>query len=123
VEVEPVKKARLLWPGQIKGLCVMARFARIFVIALVSAAGSCSSEQLSQKEVKRKEDIREQLATAYDSCVRTSFASQLPTMVDRNMAIDQAFMVCQTEEKKLQDVSDAAISSHRNTLKEELLRR
>ena len=44
----------------------MARFARIFVIALVSAAGSCSSEQLSQKEVKRKEDIREQLATAYD---------------------------------------------------------
>ena len=78
----------------------MARFARIFVIALVSAAGSCSSEQLSQKEVKRKEDIREQLATAYDSCVRTSFASQLPTMVDRNMAIDQAFMVCQTEEKK-----------------------
>ena len=65
----------------------MARFARIFVIALVSAAGSCSSEQLSQKEVKRKEDIREQLATAYDSCVRTSFASQLPTMVDRNMAM------------------------------------
>ena len=101
----------------------MARFARIFVIALVSAAGSCSSEQLSQKEVKRKEDIREQLATAYDSCVRTSFASQLPTMVDRNMAIDQAFMVCQTEEKKLQDVSDGAISAYRNTLKEELLRR
>jgi hypothetical protein len=69
------------------------------------------------------EDIREQLATAYDSCVRTSFASQLPTMVDRNMAIDQALMVCQTEEKKFQDVSNAAISVHRNTLKEELLRR
>jgi hypothetical protein len=61
------------------------------------------------------EDIREQLAAAYDSCVRTSFASQLPTMVDRNMAIDQ--------EKKFQDVSNAAISVHRNTLKEELLRR
>ena len=121
MEVEPVKKARLLWPGQIKGLCVMARFARIFVIALVSAAGSCSSEQLLQKEVKRKEDMREQLATAYESCVRTSFASQLPTMVDRNMAIDQAFTVCQTEEKKLQDVSDGA--TYRNTLKEELLRR
>ena len=54
------------------------------------------------------------------SCVRTSFASQLPTMVDRNMAIDQAFTVCQTEEKKLQDVSDGAISAYRNTLKEEL---
>ena len=91
----------------------MARFARIFVIALVSAAGSCSSEQLSQKEVKRKEDIREQLATAYDSCVRTSFASQLPTMVDRNMAIDQAFMVCQTEEKKLQDVSTPQYAERR----------
>jgi hypothetical protein len=101
---------------------MMHHFARIFFIALVSAAGSCSSEQLAQKQVERK-DMRQQLATAYDSCVRTSFASQLPTMVDRNMAIDQAFMVCQTEEKKLQDVSDGAISAYRNMLKEELLRR
>ena len=99
----------------------MPRFARIFFISLVSAAGSCSGEQLAQKQVERK-DIRQQLATAYESCVRTSFASQLPTMVDRNMAIDQAFTVCQTEEKKLQDVSDGAISAYRNTLKEELLR-
>jgi hypothetical protein len=54
-------------------------------------------------------------------------------MVDRNMAIDQAFMVCRTEESKLRafedsllenpNVSSAAISAHRNTLKEELLRR
>jgi hypothetical protein len=52
-------------------------------------------------------------------------------MVDRNMAIDQAFMVCQTEESKHQafqntqdrNVSNAPISAHRNTLKEELLRR
>jgi hypothetical protein len=58
-------------------------------------------------------------ASAYYSCVRTSFASQLPTMVDRNMAIDQAFKVCQTEESKLQtfenvseNVSGAAISAH-----------
>src|SRR3954452_15474557 len=108
----------------------MARFARIFVIALVSAAGSCSSEQLSQKEVKRKEDIREQLAAAYDSYVRTSFASQLPTMVDRNMAIDQAFMVCQTEETKLQAFentlsgnANVGNAAHRNMLREELLRR
>jgi hypothetical protein len=100
----------------------MPRFARIFFLLLASAAGSCSSEQLAQKQVEKK-DIRKQLATAYESCVRTSFASQLPTMVDRNMAIDQAFTVCQTEEKKLQDVSDAAISAYRNTLKEELLRR
>ena len=83
---------------------------------------SRSSEQLAETQVERK-DMRQQLATAYDSCVRTSFASQLPTMVDRNMAIDQAFVVCQTEEKKLQDVGDGAISAHRNTLKEELLRR
>jgi type II secretory pathway component PulF len=100
----------------------MPRFARIFFILLASAAGSCSSEQLAQKQVEKK-DIRQQLATACESCVRTSFASQLPTMVDRNMAIDQAFTVCQTEEKKLQDVSDGAISAYRNTLKEELLRR
>jgi hypothetical protein len=74
-----------------------------------------------------------QLTAAYYSCVRTSFASQLPTMVDRNMAIDQAFMVCRTEESKLRafedtlsenpNVSNAAMSAHRNTLKEDLLRR
>ena len=100
----------------------MPYYARVFFIAFASATASCSGEQLAQKQVERK-DIRQQLATAYESCVRTSFASQLPTMVDRNMAIDQAFTVCQTEEKKLRDVSDAAISSYRNTLKEELLRR
>ena len=51
-------------------------------------------------------------------------------MVDRNMAIDQAFAVCQTEESKLEafenpqhlDVRNAGISRRRNTLKEELLR-
>ena len=100
----------------------MPYYARVFFIAFASATASCSSEQLAQKQVERK-DIRQQLATAYESCVRTSFASQLPTMVDRNMAIDQAFTVCQTEEKKLQDVSEGAISAYRNTLKEELLRR
>jgi hypothetical protein len=52
-----------------------------------------------------------------------------PTMVDRNMGIDQAFMVCRTEESKLQafeqslsENPNAAIAAHRNTLKEELLR-
>ena len=99
----------------------MPRFARISLIAFAAIATSCSSER-PQKEAESKE-IGRQLTATYYSCVRTSFASQLPTMVDRNMAIDQAFMVCQTEEKKLQDVSDAAISAHRNTLKEELLRR
>jgi hypothetical protein len=54
-------------------------------------------------------------------------------MVDRNMAIDQAFMVCKTEESKLQafentlsenpNVSNEAIAAHRNVLKEEHLRR
>ena len=43
----------------------MPRFARIFFISLVSAAGSCSGEQLAQKQVERK-DIRQQLATAYE---------------------------------------------------------
>ena len=99
----------------------MPYYARVFFIAFASATASCSCER-PQKESDRKE-ISQQLATAYESCVRTSFASQLPTMVDRNMAIDQAFTVCQTEEKKLQDVSDGAISAYRNTLKEELLRR
>ena len=107
----------------------MLYFARIFFIAFASATAGCSSER-PQKESDRKE-ITQQLTSAYYACVRTSFASQLPTMVDRNMAIDQAFKVCQTEESKLQtfedavsvNVGNAAISAHRNTLKEELLRR
>jgi hypothetical protein len=47
----------------------------------------------------------------------------------RNAAIDQAFMVCQPEEAKLQslsknpNVSNAAILAHRDTLKGELLQR
>ena len=32
----------------------MPRFARIFFILLASAAGSCSSGQLAQKQVERK---------------------------------------------------------------------
>jgi hypothetical protein len=54
-------------------------------------------------------------------------------MVDRNSGIDQAFMVCRTEEAKLQafeeslsgnpNISAVAMATHRNTLKEELLRR
>jgi len=98
----------------------MPRFARISLIAFAAIATSCSSERPQKEESK---EIGRQLTASYYSCVRTSFASQLPTMVDRNMAIDQAFTVCQTEEKKLQDVSDGAISAYRNTLKEELLRR
>jgi hypothetical protein len=66
----------------------MPRFACIFFVAFASTAASCSSE-LAQKEMDRKEMGR-QLTAAYYSCVRTSFASQRPTMVDLNMAIDQA---------------------------------
>ena len=102
--------------------------APAFLIALLLIAAGCS--QIAQKEDDRKE-VGRQLADAYYSCVRTSFASQRPTMVDRNMAIDQAFAVCQTEESKLEafenpqhlDVRNAGISRRRNTLKEELLRR
>jgi methylthioribose-1-phosphate isomerase len=107
---------------------MLRRAAPAFLIALLLIAASCS--QIAQKEDDRKE-VGRQLTDAYYSCVRTSFASQRPTMVDRNMAIDQAFAVCQTEESKLEafenpqhlDVSTAGISRRRNTLKEELLRR
>jgi thiamine biosynthesis lipoprotein ApbE len=108
----------------------MPQFARIFLIAFAAAATSCSSER-PQKEAEGKE-IGRQLTASYYSCVRTSFASQLPTMVDRNMAMDQAFMVCQSEEAKLQafentlsgnpNVSSAAMSVHRNRLREEFSR-
>jgi hypothetical protein len=108
----------------------MPHFARIFFVAFASATVSCSSE-LAQKEAERKETGR-QLTAAYYSCVRTAFASQRPTMIDHNMAVDQAFMVCQPEHAKLQafentlsghpNIGNAAISAHRNTLKEELLR-
>src|SRR6476619_1332072 len=70
------------------------------LVLVMSAAGSCSIE-LAEKEADTKA-MGQQLTDAYYSCVRTSFASQRPTMVDRNMAIEQAFMVCKTEESKLQ---------------------
>jgi hypothetical protein len=107
----------------------MRHFARIFCIAIITTAASCS--QLAQKDEDRKEMGR-QLAEAYYSCVRTSFASQRPTMVDRNMAIDQAFAVCKTEEGKLQafentpaesQSNNSAILAHRNKLREELSQR
>ena len=107
----------------------MTSIARVFfIIAVMSAAGSCSIE-LAEKEADTKA-MERQLTEAYYSCVRTSFTSQRPTMVDRNMALDQSFAVCQTEESKLaafenpQNLNvNAGISRHRNTLKEELLRR
>jgi hypothetical protein len=104
----------------------VSRFARVFIMAFLSTAASCS--QLAQKEDDTKEMGR-QLTEAYYSCVRTSFASQRPTMVDRNMAMDQAFTVCKTEEEKLQTFENALSesqntnnSAHRNKLREELSR-
>lgn len=108
--------------------CAMPHFARMFFVAFLLTATGCS--QIAQKEDDRKEAGR-QLTEAYYSCVRTSFASQRPTMVDRNMAIDQAFTVCRTEEGKLQTFEDAlsasqsrsnSILAHRNKLREELSR-
>jgi hypothetical protein len=109
----------------------MPHLARIFFIAFASVAASCSAER-AQQESERKE-IGRQLTAAYYSCVRTSFASMLPTMVDRNMGVDQAFTVCRSEESKLQafeesisgtpTVGAGAMAAHRNRLKEELLRR
>ena len=98
------------------------------LIAFLSIAAGCS--QIAQKEDDRKE-VGRQLTDAYFSCVRTSFASQRPTMVDRNMAMDQAFAVCQTEESKLEafenpqhlDAGSAGIARRRSALKEELMRR
>jgi hypothetical protein len=105
----------------------MPPLARIFLIA--SVAASCSAER-AQQESDTKE-IGRQLTAAYYSCVRTSFGSMLPTMVDRNMGIDQAFTVCRSEEAKLQAFEESvlgapsvgAMAAHRNKLKEELLQR
>ena len=114
--------------GLNKRTSVIRHFARIILIAFALTAASCSTGR-PQKEAESKEKGR-QLSAAFYSCVRSSFASQLPTMVDRNMAIDQAFMVCQTEETKLQAFentlsgnANVGNAAHRNTLREELLRR
>jgi hypothetical protein len=70
-----------------KELCVMIGVARLFfIIAFMSAAGNCSIE-LAEKEANTKA-VSRQLTDAYYSCVRTSFASERPTTVVRNMAID-----------------------------------
>jgi hypothetical protein len=69
-----------------QGLCLISHFARIF-IAFTLAAASCSISKHAQKEEAERKEAARQVTSAYYSCVRTSFASQLPTMVDRNMAI------------------------------------
>ena len=61
----------------------MPHFARMFFVAFLLTAKGCS--RFAQKEDDRKE--ADQLTEAYYSCVRTSFTSQRPTMVDRNMEI------------------------------------
>jgi hypothetical protein len=109
----------------------MPHFVLIFSIAFASVIAGCSTERAQQQS--ERQGIGEQLTAADYSCVRTSFASMLPTMVDRNSGIDQAFMVCRAEESKLQafeesvsgnpNVSAAAMATHRNRLKEGLLRR
>jgi hypothetical protein len=108
----------------------MSLFARIFFIAFASFTASCSAEREQIKS--ERQEMERELTGAYYACVRTAFASQRRTMVDRNAAIDQVFMVCKPEETKLQafeegrsenpNVSNAAIVAHRNRLKEELLR-
>ena len=92
----------------------MPHLARVFFIACLLTATGCS--QIAQKEEDRKE-VGRQLAEAYYSCVRTSFASQRPTMVDRNMAI-------QTFENALSESQSRSnsILAHLNKLREELSR-
>jgi hypothetical protein len=87
----------------------MSHLARIFFIAFASVAASCSAERAQQESDKK--EIARQLNAAYYSCVRTSFASMLPTMVDRNMGIEQAFRVCRSEESKLQALQEARMSA------------
>src|SRR5262245_27772542 len=116
--------------GQTKSTTPNASLCALFFIAFASFAASCSAER-EQIESKTQGMDRE-LTAAYYACVRTAFVSQRRTMVDRNAAIDQVFMVCKPEEAKLQafeesrsenpNVSKATIAAHRNRLKEELLR-
>src|SRR5262249_19909025 len=47
----------------------------------------CSKLYRRAQQDSERIEMGRQLTAAYYSCVRTSFASQLPTMVDRNMAI------------------------------------
>src|SRR5260370_37559296 len=99
----------------------MPHLVRAFFIAFASVAASCSSER-EQKEAVARKEMGQQLTAAYYSWVRKSFASQLPTMVDHNTGIDQAFLVCRTDDSTLQafentpsgnpDAWKAAISTH-----------
>ena len=66
---------------RLTGDFAMPHLARAFFIAFLSIAASCS--QITQKEDRK--EMGRQLAEAYYSCVRTSFASQRPTMVVNGM--------------------------------------
>jgi hypothetical protein len=100
----------------------MTRVARLFfIIAVMSAAGSWSIELAEKRHEGDGAAIDRSLLFLCAHVVRVAAANK---MVDRNMAIDQAFTVFKSEESKLQAFEkSASVSAHRDTLREELFRR
>src|SRR5262245_38433036 len=71
------REAACMTQGKLMPLERMGAFRLACAAIVASVAVSCSAER-AQQEPERKE-IDRQLTAAYYSCVRTSFASMLPT--------------------------------------------
>jgi hypothetical protein len=78
---------------------------------------------------KKREIVLNNILTAYHNCVRTSARAQLT--VDKNLAVERAFVACQTEETQIRlwgqlsyassGLVEALIIKQRITLKNELI--
>jgi hypothetical protein len=88
-------------------------------------------KQAEQAEADRNAAIQKNLIAPYDSCVRASAAQQLRINPDRNLAVENAFIACTTEEGRIRAhfrltgsnpaVIDAAMLKRRAMLKQALV--
>lgn len=106
--------------------------------AVVAAAlfGCVHDEAAEFSEVKARQDRFEKFTAAskeingaYYNCVRKS--ARMNEMADRSMAVEQAFLACQTEETRLRawsnlytpDMTNVILIKHKTALKQELTAR
>jgi hypothetical protein len=98
---------------------------------LASKRSAKPSRHGQQAEAERRAAVQTNLIAPYDTCVRRSAAEQLRINPDRNLAVENAFIACTTEEGRIRSyysltgafpaVVDAAIFRRRAMLKQSIV--
>jgi hypothetical protein len=103
-----------------------------------AAAANAAAERESQYAERRTADEKQRqsalqgMIAAYYTCVRTSAKAQMFDVRDKNLAVEQAFLACQTEEARIRtwsqltypgattELVNAVMIRHKTALKHEL---